>query len=79
VPDTARLHSVTSIDTFCFKIILFIRVKDNRHIKKINIAVTDLNNTGMFLEYDWLVKYNSEVNWNKGIIYFTRSLRGCRI
>ena len=58
----ARLHSVTSIDTLCFKSILFIRVKDNRYIEKFNIAVTDLNNTDMFLEYDWLVKYNPEVN-----------------
>ena len=64
----ARLYSVTYIDTLCFKSILFIRVKGNRHIKKINIVVTDLNNTDMFLEYDWLVKYNLEVNWNKGII-----------
>ena len=29
----------------------------------------------MFLGYDWLVKYNLEVNWNKGIIQFTRCLK----
>ena len=26
----------------------------------------------IFLGYDWLVKYNPEVNWNKEIIQFTR-------
>ena len=32
----------------------------------------------MFLEYDQLVKYNSEVNWDKGIIQFTKYLRTCK-
>ena len=29
----------------------------------------------MFLVYDWLVKHNPEVNWNKGTIQFTKYLR----
>ena len=33
----------------------------------------------MFLEYDWLVKYNPEVDWNKKTIKFTRCPRTCRI
>jgi len=28
----------------------------NKHIEKINAAVTDLNSMDMFLEYDWLVR-----------------------
>jgi len=28
----------------------------------------DLNGIDMFLGYDWLVKHNSEVNWNTEII-----------
>ena len=32
----------------------------------------------MFLEYNWLVKHNSEVNWNNGIIKFTRCSRTCK-
>ena len=32
----------------------------------------------MFLEYNWLVKYNLEVNWSTGIIWFTRCLRTCK-
>jgi len=41
-----------------------LEVKINRHKEQINIVVTDLNDTDMFLEYNWLVKYNPEVNWN---------------
>ena len=34
----------------------------------IDIAVTNLSNIDIFLEYDWLVKHNPEVNWNTGTI-----------
>jgi len=37
-------------------------------MEKIDIVVTDLNNIDIFLGYNWLVKYNPEVNWNKEII-----------
>jgi len=43
------------------------------------MIVTDLNGIDMFLEHDWLVKYNSEVNWDKKTIWFTRCLKECRI
>jgi len=36
----------------------------NKYMEWINIAVIGLNGMNMFLEYNWLVKYNSEVNWN---------------
>jgi len=29
----------------------------------------------MFLEHNWLVKHNSEVNWKNKMIKFTRRLR----
>ena len=32
----------------------------------------------IFLGYDWLVKHNPEVNWEKGIIQFMKCLRICR-
>ena len=32
----------------------------------------DLNGMNMFLEYNWLVKHNLEVNWNMGTIQFIR-------
>jgi len=41
-------------------------VEINRHKEQINAAVMDLNSTDMFLEYDWLVKHNPEVDWSKG-------------
>ena len=43
------------------------------------MAVTDLNGIDMFLGYDWLVKHNPEVDWNKEIIKFTRCPRTCKI
>ena len=35
----------------------------------------NLNDIDMFLGYDWLVKHNLEVNWDKGTIEFTRCLK----
>ena len=32
----------------------------------------DLNDTDIFLKYNWLVKYNPEVNWNIRTIQFAR-------
>ena len=32
------------------------------------MIVADLNSINMFLEHDWLVKYNLEVNWDKKTI-----------
>ena len=47
-------------------------------MENINAAVTNLNETNMFLEYNWLVKYKPEVNWKIGMIQFTRYPRTCR-
>jgi len=41
-----------------------LKLEINEHTEWIDIIVTDLNSTDMFLGYDWLIKYNSEVNWN---------------
>jgi len=56
-----------------------LELKINRHIEKINTVVTDLNGTDIFLEYDWLVKHNPEVNLGKRTIQFVRCLREYRI
>jgi len=40
----------------------------NKYIEWIDVVVTDLNSTDMFLGYNWLVKHNLEVNWNTEII-----------
>jgi len=36
--------------------------KINGHKEQLEVAVTDLNGTDMFLGHDWLVKHNLEVN-----------------
>jgi len=56
-----------------------LEVEIDRHKEQINAAVTDLNGTDMFLGYDWLVKHNPEVDWNKGTIKFTRCPRTCKM
>ena len=45
-----------------------LEIEINGHKKQIDVAVTDLNGMNIFLEYDWLVKHNPEVNWDKSII-----------
>ena len=39
-----------------------LEVEINEHKEQINTAITDLNGMDMFLEYNWLVKHNAEVN-----------------
>ena len=39
-----------------------LEVEINKHKKQLEVTVTDLNGTNMFLGHDWLVKYNLEVN-----------------
>ena len=51
---------------------VLLELEINRHIEKIDIVVTDLNSINMFLGYNWLIKYNPEVNWGKGTIQFIR-------
>jgi len=41
---------------------ILLELEINRYTEKINVAVTDLNSMDMFLEYNWLVKHNPEVN-----------------
>ena len=57
---------------------MLLELEINRHMEKINVAVIDLNDTDIFLEYNWLVKHNLEVNWDKETIQFIKCLRECR-
>ena len=41
---------------------MLLKLEINEYTEKIDIAVIDLNSTDMFLEYDWLIKHNPEVN-----------------
>ena len=44
-----------------------LEVEINGYKEQIDIAVTDLNSTDIFLGHNWLVKYNPEVNWTKRV------------
>ena len=54
-----------------------LEIKINRHKETLEVAVTDLDGTDMFLGHDWLVKHNLEVNWKNGTIKFTRCPGNC--
>jgi len=56
-----------------------LEIKINRHKEQLEVAVTDLNRTNMFLGYNWLVKHNPEVNWKNGTIKFTRCPESCKM
>jgi len=45
-----------------------LEIKINGHKEQLEAIVIDLNKTDMFLEHDWLVKYNPEVNWKNRTI-----------
>ena len=54
-----------------------LEIKINRHKETLEVAVTDLDGTDMFLGHDWLVKHNLEVNWKNGTIKFMRCPGNC--
>ena len=56
-----------------------LEIEINRYKKQLEAAVIDLNSTDMFLEHDWLVKHNPEVNWKNGTIQFMRCPESCKI
>ena len=47
---------------------ILLELKINGHMEKINVVVIDLNSMNMFLEYNWLFKYNPKLNWDKKTI-----------
>ena len=52
-----------------------LEIKVNSYKEQLEAAVMDLNGTDMFLEHNWLVKHNPEVNWINRTIKFTRCPR----
>ena len=56
-----------------------LEIEINRHTEQLKAAVTDLNGTDMFLEHDWLVKHNPEVNWKNGTIKFMKCPGSCKM
>ena len=56
-----------------------LEIKINIYKEQLEATVTDINSTDMFLEHDWLVKHNSEVNWKNRTIQFTRCPGSCKM
>jgi len=54
-----------------------LEIEVNGHKETLEVAVTDLDGTDMFLGHDWLVKHNLEVNWRNRTIKFTRCPGNC--
>jgi len=54
-----------------------LEIEINGHKETLEVAVIDLDGTDMFLEHDWLVKHNPEVNWRNGTIKFMRCPGNC--
>jgi len=54
-----------------------LEVEINRHKETLEVAITDLDRTDMFLGHDWLVKHNPEVNWKNSTITFMRCPGNC--
>ena len=59
--------------------VALLKVEINGYKEYIEVVVMSLNKTDIFLEYDWLVKHNPEVNWKEGKIQFTRCSGSCQI
>jgi len=55
-----------------------LEIEINRHQEQLEVTVTDLNSTDMFLGHNLLVKHNPEVNWKNGTIWFTRCPESCK-
>ena len=49
----------------------------NDYYKHIDLTITELGNTDLFLEYDWLTKYNPEIDWGQGTVFFTKYSDSC--
>ena len=56
-----------------------LEIEINGHKEQLEAAVTNLNRMDMFLDHDWLVKYNPEVNWKNEMIKFTRYPESCKM
>jgi len=54
-----------------------LEIEINGHKETLEVVVTDLDGTYMFLGHDWLVKRNPEVNWRNRTIKFMRCPGNC--
>jgi len=57
---------------------VLLEINSNRHIKQIDTVVLEIKETNLFLEHDWLVEHNPEVDWKEEVIQFTRYPEHCK-
>ena len=48
--------------------VVLLEIKINGHKEQLKAVVMNLNEMNMFLEYNWLVKHNPEINWKNRTI-----------
>ena len=56
-----------------------LEIEINRYKKQLEAMVINLARMDMFLDHDWLVKHNLEVNWKNGTIKFMRCSGSCKM
>jgi len=55
-----------------------LEINSNRHIEQIDAVVLEIKEMDLFLGHNWLVEHNPEVDWKKGVIWFTRCPGHCK-
>ena len=56
-----------------------LEIEINKYKKQLEAMVINLARMDMFLDHDWLVKHNPEVNWKNGTIKFMRCSGSCKM
>ena len=59
--------------------VVLLEIKINGYKEQLKAAVMNLNRADIFLEHNWLVKHNPEVNWKDRTIQFTRCPGSCKM
>jgi len=54
-----------------------LEIEINSHKEQLEAAVMNLDGMDMFLDHDWLVKHNPEVNWKNDTVKFTKCPGQC--
>jgi len=57
---------------------VLLEINSNRYIKQIAIVVSEIKEMNLFLEHDWLVEHNPEVDWKEEVIQFTKYPGHCK-
>jgi len=57
---------------------VLLEINSNRYIKQIAIVVSEIKEMNLFLEHDWLVEHNPEVDWKEEVIQFTKCPGHCK-